>query len=211
MKNLILVASLAIAACAALPAAAATIFSFDAETSSITVTPVTEGCIGPRLTLAGCTLTAGFGDGAAGYSFSPVGSGDSDRVADFIDWTVVLSGKKPTGGGVYDIALNLVFSGPGSASAQASGGAAFGTLRGAVNAGAVSWANGGIGEIDFADGTMLAYQLDGILEGGLGRTGTTGITFTAETLSIVPLPASGWLLLAALGWLAAISRARRGH
>ncbi len=85
MKNLILAASLAIAAGTAIPAAAATIFSFDADASSINVTPVREGCIGRRPSPAGCTLTAGFGAGAAGYAFSPGAVGDSDRIADFID------------------------------------------------------------------------------------------------------------------------------
>jgi hypothetical protein len=209
MKKLILAAGIAVAACAGLPASAATVFSFDAEASSITLRPITEGCIGQRLTPAACTLTAGFGAGAAGYVFAAGAIGDSDRVTDFIDWTVLLGGRKPTGGGVYDVALTLVFSGPGTASGEATGGAAFGTLRGALNAGTVSWANGGRGAIGFADGTLLSYELDGILEGGLGRASTTGITFTAEALTLVPLPASGWLLLAALGGLAALGRLNR--
>lgn len=209
MKTLIAAAAITSAAIAASPAAAATVFSFDEAASSVSVSPIKEGCVGAFFTKASCTLSADFGSDAAGYSFTADEAGDADYVSSFIDWSIVLKGWKPTGAGLYNVAVNLVFSSPDTASGSASGTAGFGTLLGVLSAGGVSWHNGGVGSVSFADGSVLGFDLDEVLTGGLGTSTTSGIAFTAEAVAPVPLPAAGWLMLAGIGGMAAVGRKRK--
>ena len=208
MKNLFAAAAVTSAAIVASPAAAATVFSFNESASSVTVSPIKEGCVGIFFSKASCTLSADFASGASGYSFLADEAGDTDYVSNFIDWSIVLQGIKPTGAGLYNVAVDLVFSSPDTASGSASGIAGFGTLLGVLSAGGVSWHNGGVGSVSFADGSVLGFDLDEVLEGGLGTSTTSGIKFTAEAVAPVPLPAAGWLMLAGIGGMAAVGRKR---
>lgn len=208
MRNLLAHCCVAAVMATAAPSMAASTFIFDESASSITVTNIGQGCVP-----GSCTLSASFSHSAAGWSWTPAAEGDVISVPDFIDWEIQTTngrfGFPPTGGGLYDVSVNLAFSSPEPASSLESGRAGFVTVLGAVSGGFVTWSGGGEGVISFADGSKLAYNLEGALTGGLGKSASTGIEFTAVELAPVPLPAAGVLLLAAIGGMGVLRR-RKG-
>lgn len=189
-------------------------FVFDVANSSIQLDWNGGGCI-----FGSCSLNASFADGAVGYVFSPTAVGEMDHVADFIDWEIELEGKKvcflgcitlpPSGAGSYNVTVNLAFSGPSAASSTTEGYSAFFTLAGALNGGVLIWDDQGFGTVEFAEGSVLGYELLGTVAVGLGTSTTTGIKFTALELTPIPLPAAGWMLIAGLGGIAAMKRRKR--
>lgn len=181
-------------------------FEFDTVASSIVVSGA-DLCV-----FGNCELTAAFGSDAAGFSFSPTAEGQSVTLNDFIDWKIDLTGDgkwwtpPPSGGGIYSVTANLVFSAPDVAGGSSSGGAGFLVLGGILSAGGLVWQDFGIGEIAFGQGSVLGFDLHEVAQGGFGTSTTSGITFTANTLAPIPLPATGLLLVGALGGLGLLRR-----
>lgn len=185
--------------------ALAATYDFDAAGSTIDLDGV-DGCVGAFFTPANCHLEADFTSDAEDWSWSTWTVGSSDTINDFIDWTAVLSGWLPTGGGIYDVTVNLLFSSPSASSGSASGGSFFVTVAGLLTSGGVTWDNGGQGTVKFEDGTTLAFDLEEGFAFGHSSSATSGVTFT---LAAVPVPAAGFLLVGALGGLAALRRRRK--
>lgn len=209
--------SLAAAAALSLTAlgasATTTTFIFDESASSITLTDIGSGCIP-----GSCELSADFGDVATDWTWTPAAAGDDITVDHFIDWSILLTpghvpflgSVPPTGGGLYDVEVVLAFSDPNLGSSNTETGlAGFGTLLGTLGGGFLTWDNGGEGTIAFGDGSELGYNLAGLLDGGLGVSSSSAITFTANSIAPVPLPAAGWMLLAGLGGLVAMKRRKK--
>lgn len=190
-----LVAATAVGAALAVSAgsAAAATFVFDPSNSSIDLDRTLDWC-------AGCGLS---------YDFLPVdpwtasAAGDTHRVDDFVEWTI----GPGLGMELYDVTATLAFSSPSTASASTGGVAGVASLFGVINGGVLMWDDAG--SIAFDDGTVLEFRMDDAAVAGFSSSYTTGVSFTASSVSAVPLPATGWLLLAGLGALAIAGRRRR--
>lgn len=177
-------------------------FVLDTASSSINIT---ETCV------FGCvSLEADFAAGADAFSWTPTGPNDMTYEGDFIDWTVGARGAS-----FFDVEVTLAFSAPDAASGSTTGGggaASFtSSLFGIVSGGYLTW--DGPATINFAQGSSIDAIFDGTIALGLGTTTTTGAKFVGNDIvadiAPVPLPAAGWLLIAGVGGLGAMSRRRK--
>jgi hypothetical protein len=177
-------------------AAQASVYTFDASNSDITVSKVTDLCIG-------CGLSASFSANAQALApWDAAAPSDTLVIGDFIDWSVGAG----LGGETYDVEVSLAFSTPDAASGSTGGWAGVGTILGIISGGILTWDGPGI--VNFADGSVLSFLMHPVAAGGFGSATTTGVTFAVDNVAPVPLPAAGFLLLGAIGGLAAMRRAR---
>ena len=188
----------ALAALFSAPVAQATTFTVDAANSSVSLTDTASGFI---CNLTNCGVQAHLAAGLAGVSFDLSSVGDSN-VFDFLTFT-----GSGTVAASYSIAATLAFD-PPSFSATNTGSGGVLVLGGHIVAGALFWDSVPTA-VTLADGSQVAVNFFGGLGLFLGNSTTTNASLTLETLpASVPLPASGILLLAGIGGLAALRRRR---
>lgn len=173
-------------------------FTLDTAASSIHLTYDTS-CT----QLSCATVTGSFGAGATGFNWTPTADGQTIDVDDFFHWTVSGFGLEH-----LNVAVQLAFTSPSSATGGGTGTGFVKTLFGVLSGGALTWS--AIDPIDFADGSRLDIAFESLHGFWLGHHVSSGASFTAQTPEVpaVPLPASIPLLGAALLALAALGRRR---
>ncbi len=188
---------LAVALLGAVPVSAATYptFELDLGASSISISGTNNN------------LSADFNNSIA-TSWTPTSAGDSWEIDNFINWTY---GGATWTGGAYNVSVELAFSAPDPTSTTATGGAVVGKgwFFGTFVDGVLAWSN--TPDLEFAQGSKLAVDMEGGNFSSWGSSFTSGATFTgnpATTMAPAPLPASGLLLIGGLGGLALLRRRR---
>lgn len=195
LRSMVAAGAVAIAASFA-SAAQATVYTFDAAASDITLTRVIDACIG-------CGLTAEFSANAQSLApWDAAPPSDTLVIGDFIDWAV----GPGLGGETYDVEVSLAFSTPDAASGSTGGWAGVGTILGVISGGILTW--DGPGVVNFADGSVLTFLMHPVAAGGFGSSTTTGVTFKVDNVAPVPLPAAGLMLLVGIAGIAAVRRSR---
>jgi len=173
-------------------------FVLDTASSSINLTKTSV--------FGRATIDAEFAAGADAFSWMPTGPNDMTYEGDFIDWTVGGFGKTK-----FDVEVTLAFSAPDAASGSTTGGGFAATFFGIVSGGVLTW--DGPATVAFAQGSSIDVVFDGTIELGFGNSTTTGAKFIGNDIvgdiAPVPLPAAGWLLIAGVGGLGAMSRRRK--
>lgn len=176
-------------------------FVIDESASNINIT---------QSSLGSATLSASFSAGVDGYSWTATSATDDVIIDNLIDWEVTGFGL-----GVFDVEVTLAFSSPDPASSSSTGGGVFGSFFGIVSGGVLTWNN--IASVAFAQGSVLGVGMEGGIALGEGNTVSTGARLAGhyivpnDPIAPVPLPASGLLLLSALGGFGIMSRRRRKH
>jgi hypothetical protein len=184
----------------AVPADAATYptFVLDTGASSINVALDDPGCGWLSGVLSCAALSASFGTGATGFSWTPGSPTDGVYVSDFFNWNVSGLGFE-----TFNVEVTLAFSAPGAETTTGTGSGGFMTYFGIASAGVLTWS--GVDPITFDDGSTLDIAFDNILAFGYGSSISSGAYFVGNTIAevaSVPLPASIPLLgmgLVALG------------
>lgn len=196
MKKLLLTASVVGLMATSANATPYPTFVFDESASSVSVTPGASLCFG-------CSLSASFSAGVDGAEWTPTSATDSWSIGNFIDWDAAGG----FGGAIYNVAVTLAFSSPDPASTSASGAAGYASFFGVISGGFLSWEP--IQSLAFAQGSTLDVALEGGVALGYGTSVSTGVTFTGNTIAPIPLPATGFLLLAGLAGLGAARKRKK--
>lgn len=188
---------LAVALLGAVPVSAATYptFELDLDQSNITV----SGASG---------LSAAINKNV-GTTWTPDSANDSWTIGNLFNWSYSASIWRPED--TFNVAVELAFSSPDPASTSTGGS---GTINkswffGTFVEGVLTWSN--TPDLEFAQGSKLAVNLEGGDFFSWGSSFSTGATFTgnpATTMAPAPLPASGLLLIGGLGGLALLRRRR---
>lgn len=197
LKSITLAGAVAVGVAGTASAATYPTFVIDGAASSISLT---------QSSLGSATLSAEFSAGVDGYSWEAQGEYDHVVIDNFIDWDVSGNGL-----GSYDVEVTLAFSSPDAASGTISGGGGFGqisTFFGTITGGVLDWDNGGVTDVAFAQGSILTVAAEGGFAIGSGGV-SSGVALLGNPIAPIPLPASGLLLLSALGGFGVVSRRRR--
>ncbi len=180
-------------------------FTIDFDQSSIDVT--TSTCI------ANCGITVAFTEtGATSIQFDH----NWQRVAlnDIIRWD--FANPTALSAGLYDIAMNLVFTSPDYQQSTTRGGGLLATFYGVVSAGILAW-DSVAQTVNFDQGSSLLVVLDGGFNFGFGAGLKTGMSIISRDLvaldapSPAPIPPVLPVMLLALGGMLYMGRKRNSN
>jgi len=176
-------------------------FTIDFTQSSVDVTP-TSACSGD------CGITATFAEPSVSMQFDHVG--DRHRLRDIIEWS--FDNASSISSGLYDVAVNLVFTSPDVQSTTHTGTSHFATFYGIVSQGILSW-DRRRADVMFDQGSELAVMFQTSYEFAFGSTlNTQDILIQALTLapmeapSPAPVPPALPIMILAIGAMVYMGR-----